>query len=315
MAMELIEGRDLRTAMAQGVANDHLCPTAVAAFIIGETAAGLDYAHRKTDLYGGALGIVHCDVSPSNVMLSTDGYVKILDFGIARATFSSALERRRLRGKPRYMAPEQTLGEPATPASDVFALGIIAWELFTGLPLFRGNDIKSILEAVRRTDPKRVDALNPEVPKEIADAIATALSKEPSARGTTADIAQACMRTAMTSGARHVAAWLKELDARAADSVSVSWQAIPAQVANTPPRPSTRSLTGSLAALAPALAANEFGEGTPGAPGEPATRTSQLAFGEQATTRRADAGVGPRLQTEPMTTKYERLTTTGPSHA
>ena len=114
-----------------------------------EVAAGLDYAHRKTDGYGGALGIVHCDVSPSNVMLSTDGYVKILDFGIARATFASALERRRLRGKPRYMAPEQTLGEPPTAASDVFALGIIAWELFTGLPLYRGADLKAILEAVR----------------------------------------------------------------------------------------------------------------------------------------------------------------------
>ncbi|HEY5945230.1 MAG TPA: serine/threonine-protein kinase, partial [Kofleriaceae bacterium] len=126
MAMELIEGRDLRTAMTQGVARDALCPIPVAAYIISEVAAGLDYAHRKTDGYGGPLGIVHCDVSPSNVMLSADGYVKILDFGIARATFSSALERRRLRGKPRYMAPEQTFGEPPTAAADVFALGIIA---------------------------------------------------------------------------------------------------------------------------------------------------------------------------------------------
>lgn len=268
MAMELIEGRDLRAAMMQAVSRDVPCPIPVAAYVISEVASGLDYAHRKTDGYGGALGIVHCDVSPSNVMLSTDGYVKILDFGIARATFSSALERRRLRGKPRYMAPEQTLGEPATAAADVFALGIIAWELFTGLPLFRGNDIKSILEAVRRTDPKRVDALNPEVPKEIADAIATALSKEPSARGTTADLAQACMRTAMTSGARHVAAWLKELDAHAADSVSVSWQALPAQ---TPPRPSTmsgpplrqstRSMTSSIVNVPPAPP--DFGQGTP----------------------------------------------------
>ena len=114
LAMELIEGKDLRTAMGQAVARDLLPPMPVAAYIIDEVAAGLDYAHRKTDGYGGPLGIVHCDVSPSNVMLSTDGYVKILDFGIARATFASALERRRLRGKPRYMAPEQTLGEPPT---------------------------------------------------------------------------------------------------------------------------------------------------------------------------------------------------------
>src|SRR6478735_1999326 len=163
MAMELIEGRDLRTAMTQAVNRDYPAPVPIAAHIIAEVSSGLDYAHRKADGYGNPLGIVHCDVSPSNVMLSTDGYVKILDFGIARATFSSALERRRLRGKPRYMAPEQTLGEPATAAADVFALGIIAWELFTGLPLFRGSDIKAILEAVRRTDPARIDRMNPQV--------------------------------------------------------------------------------------------------------------------------------------------------------
>src|SRR5207302_4083407 len=148
----------------------------------------LDFAHKKTDGYGGARGSVHCDVSPSNVMLSTEGYVKILDFGIARATFASALERRRLRGKPRYMAPEQTLGEPPTAAADVFALGIIAWELFTGLPLYRGPDLKSILEAVRRTDAPPIDRYNPEVPREIVDAVAAALSREPAARGGAADL-------------------------------------------------------------------------------------------------------------------------------
>ncbi|HWU85802.1 MAG TPA: serine/threonine-protein kinase, partial [Kofleriaceae bacterium] len=175
LAMELIEGKDLRTVMSDAVARDLLPPAPIAAYIVSEVAAGLDYAHRKTDVYGGSLNIVHCDVSPSNVMLSTDGYVKILDFGIARATFASALERRRLRGKPRYMAPEQTLGEPPTAASDVFALGIIAWELFTGLPLYRGPDLRSILEAVRHTDPPRLDRVNPRVPPEIVDGVATAL--------------------------------------------------------------------------------------------------------------------------------------------
>src|SRR4029077_12800146 len=140
----------------------------IAAYIISEVASGLDYAHRKADGYGDSLGIVHCDVSPSNVMLSTQGDIKILDFGVARATFASALERRRLRGKPRYMSPEQTVGETPSPASDVFALRIIAWELFTGQPLFRGADLKGILEAVRRIVPARLDRVNPKVPAEIA---------------------------------------------------------------------------------------------------------------------------------------------------
>ena len=220
LAMELIEGTDLRTAVAQTVACDRLCPIPVAAYIVGEIAAGLDYAHKKTDGLGGALGIVHCDVSPSNVMLSTDGYVKILDFGIARASFASALERRRLRGKPRYMAPEQTVGEPATYASDVFALGIIAWELLTGLPLYRGHDLKSILQAVRKTEPPRVDRMNSRVPAELCDAVATALSRAPEARGTAADLAHACARTALLAGARHLAAWLAEITAT---PVSRTW--------------------------------------------------------------------------------------------
>ncbi len=212
LAMELIEGKDLRTAMTEAASRGSPAATAVAAYIVSEVAAGLDYAHRKTDLYGGPLSIVHCDVSPSNVMLSGDGYVKILDFGIARATFASALERRRLRGKPRYMAPEQTLGEPPTPAADVFALGIIAWELFTGMPLYQGPSVKAILESIRTVVPHRIDAIVPTIPREIAEAVAVALSREPSERGSAADLGAACVRTAMAAGPRAVADWLLGLD-------------------------------------------------------------------------------------------------------
>ncbi|HEY1556181.1 MAG TPA: protein kinase [Kofleriaceae bacterium] len=271
LAMELIEGRDLRTATAQASARDVEIPIAVAAYVIAEVAAGLDYAHRKTDVFGTGLGIVHCDVSPSNVMLSSDGYVKILDFGIARATFAAALERRRLRGKPRYMAPEQTLGEPATAASDVFALGIIAWELLTGMPLYRAGDLKAILEAVRRTTPPRVDRMNPEVPAELADAIAIALQREPPARGTAADLGAAFARTALGGGARALAGWLAELDARQSaqelalprESTSLSVPPVPAARAAEPPiRPSARSLTASLTNVPPPD--GPVGDGTPG---------------------------------------------------
>ncbi|MBZ0231231.1 MAG: serine/threonine protein kinase, partial [Deltaproteobacteria bacterium] len=164
LAMELIEGKDLRTALVEA-AQQHLpLPASLAAYVITEIGTGLDYAHRKTDATGRALGIVHCDVSPANVMLSTEGYIKILDFGVARASFASAVERRRLRGKPRYMAPEQTRGETPTPATDVFALGIVAWELLTGAPLFDGPDLPSILAAVRRADVPPVERLAPDVP-------------------------------------------------------------------------------------------------------------------------------------------------------
>ncbi len=264
LAMELIEGKDLRTSMGQAVSRDLMPPIAVSAYIISEVAAGLDYAHRKTDGYGGALGIVHCDVSPSNVMLSTDGYVKILDFGIARASFASALERRRLRGKPRYMAPEQTLGEAPTAAADVFALGIIAWELFTGLPLYRGPNVKAILESVRTMRPPRIDKLNTKVSKEIADAVEIALSREPTARGTSADLGQACTRSAMAAGARALASWIADLETREI-KVELAWQ--PEVTSISVPKPTTppaaaRSTTQSLANVP--SPGGDLGEGTPG---------------------------------------------------
>jgi len=312
LAMELIEGKDLRTTMSQAVARDLMPPIPVSAYIIAEVAAGLDYAHRKTDGYGGPLGIVHCDVSPSNVMLSTDGYVKILDFGIARATFASALERRRLRGKPRYMAPEQTLGEPPTPAADVFALGIIAWEMFTGLPLFRGPNIKAILEAVRTTDPPPIDRLNPAVPKEIAAAIAMALSRDPAARGTAADLAAALIRTAMLAGSRPLALWLADLDSRPS-KVEVPWQSEntsisvpkPASAVTTASRGSLSALTPPVRPSATASLANvplppsDIGEGTPGFP-------DALAFPLDAPSDTPTAAKANQFENERSTTAVGR---------
>jgi serine/threonine protein kinase/tetratricopeptide (TPR) repeat protein len=282
LAMELIEGRDLRTAVSQATAASLPCPIPVAAYILGEVAAGLDYAHRKTDLYGTELNIVHCDVSPSNVMLSADGYVKILDFGIARATFASALERRRLRGKPRYMAPEQTYGEPPTAAADVFALGIIGWELFTGLALYRGADLKAILEAVRTQNPPRVDRLDPKVPEEIANAIARALNREQSVRGTAADLVAACARTALQGGAHTLAAWLDEIALGTPPKPEVKQPApTPRAASARPTEPPVRpSQTMSLNHAVPRPQA--VGEGTPGF--EPAIKRAASGFERERTT-------------------------------
>lgn len=214
LAMELIEGIDLRTAISDAARKRVELPVALACYILSEIGAGLDYAHRKTDHQGRNLGIVHCDVSPQNIMMSLEGYVKILDFGVARARFGTSRIGKRLRGKPRYMAPEQTRGEAPTPATDVFALAIIAWELLTGLPLFDGRDLASILEAVRRADAPAVDKLNPDVPAELSDAIARALTPQPENRGTSADIAAVLGRTAREiggGGPRGLSAWLATL--------------------------------------------------------------------------------------------------------
>jgi tetratricopeptide (TPR) repeat protein/tRNA A-37 threonylcarbamoyl transferase component Bud32 len=214
LAMELIEGKDLRTASVQAKARGVPLPAKLACHIVAEVAAGLDFAHRKTDEVGRPLGIVHCDVSPANIMLSTDGYVKILDFGVARASFASELDQGRLRGKPRYMSPEQTDGAPATAASDVFALGIVAWEILTGQPLFDGRSVAQILAAVRRAQAPRADRVNPAVPEAVAVAVQQALAVDPARRGTAADLAGVAARAGAGSGARALAAWLEDIDRR-----------------------------------------------------------------------------------------------------
>ncbi len=214
LAMELIEGVNLRDA-AIAASRRRTRPTIpMCCYILSEVASGLDYAHRRKDHDGRALGIVHCDVSPQNVALSWEGYVKILDFGVARATFVAA-EKGRLRGKPRYMSPEQTRGEIPTAATDVFALGVVAWELLCGAPLFDGPDVESILKAIQRLDVPAPASENPEIPPALSRAVVRALSRAPEARGLASDLGAAFAQTQRDLdpglGARSLSRWLAEL--------------------------------------------------------------------------------------------------------
>jgi serine/threonine protein kinase/tetratricopeptide (TPR) repeat protein len=215
LAMELIEGVDLKSALESAREANLGMPPAVACCILADVAAGLDYAHRKADAEGRPLGIVHCDVSPQNVMLSYEGFIKILDFGVARARFANPPREKRLRGKPRYMAPEQTRGLIPTAATDVFALGILCWELLTGLPLFEGSDLGEILAAVRRADAPRVSSLNPDVPEYLSEAIARALAPQQDRRGDAGELAIALARTAREltplPSSRAIAEWLSDV--------------------------------------------------------------------------------------------------------
>jgi len=217
LTMELVDGVDLRTAVDRGRAVGRPLPVALACHVLAEVAAGLEHAHKKCDASGAPLGIVHCDVSPANVMLSAEGHVKILDFGVARASFSHAVERRRLRGKPRYMAPEQTRGERATTATDAFALAIVAWELLTGQLLFDGADVASILAAVRSARIPPLGEVCPAVPPATARAIDRALIREPGDRATVAELGRAAAIGAGATTARSLAAWLDGIAAAAVD--------------------------------------------------------------------------------------------------
>lgn len=199
LAMELVEGIDLmRLFRAVKNAGD-VFPPVIAAYLGHQVAAGLAYAHRKTDDHGRPLGIVHRDVSPHNVMVSYEGQVKILDFGIAR-TRERALERmdredplpptprddsfvsETIKGKVAYMSPEQAHGRPLDLRSDVYSLGVVLHELITGRLLFRTKDRIAALERVRSEPIERVLDVAPEVPETLAAIVDRALARDPADR-------------------------------------------------------------------------------------------------------------------------------------
>jgi eukaryotic-like serine/threonine-protein kinase len=145
LAMERVEGKDLGSSLARSPT--HRVPPLLAAFIAAECCQALDYAHQRKSPDGVALGVVHRDVTPRNVLLSWSGEVKLTDFGIA-ALAGDATER--LLGTPQYMAPEQARGEPIDPRADIYAIGLVLREALSGARARPGDDRNTILDAARR---------------------------------------------------------------------------------------------------------------------------------------------------------------------
>lgn len=183
IAMELIEGRDLRNIVRMSKAKGIPIPRGFASYVISKAAEGLDYAHNKTGHDGSPLNLVHRDVSPQNILVSYDGAVKVVDFGIAKAEDRGTETRAGvLKGKFSYMAPEQVMGEPMDGRADIFALGSVLYEILTKQKLFTGNSDLSILEKVRSAQVPAFDEALPDVPEELLDILRKSLSKSPADR-------------------------------------------------------------------------------------------------------------------------------------
>src|SRR4051812_44832100 len=174
LAMEHVEGVDLLQLLQEAAKARQRLTYGLSAYIVQQLAKGLDYAHRKTDEFGQPLGIVHRDVSPQNILLSWDGSVKIVDFGIARARDVHE-EDGVIKGKYAYMSPEQARGEPVDCRSDVFAAGIVLFELVCARPLFHGKG-KDALDRVRSGGIPLPSELAPELPESLDRIILRALS-------------------------------------------------------------------------------------------------------------------------------------------
>jgi serine/threonine protein kinase len=183
LVMEYIDGVRLVDVMRAFVAHGRTLEVDVVAAIASRIASGLHAAHEGRDEEGRPLEIVHRDVSPHNVLITSAGEVKLIDFGIARAVRRLAVtEPGSVKGKVAYLSPEQIAGHAIDRRSDIFALGIVTWELLTMRRLFHTDSHAITLMRIRegRFPPART--YRPELPAAIDDVLAMALARDPSAR-------------------------------------------------------------------------------------------------------------------------------------
>lgn len=183
IAMEYLQGQPLRKLEFAALERKAVVPFDVSAAVVYHVAGALHYAHEFRDLDGSHLGIVHRDVSPSNVFVNYDGRVKLLDFGVARVK-SRVVQTRtgELKGKLSYMSPEQTVGGQVDHRTDIFALGIVLWELCTGRKLFRRDTDQETLLAVRESAIAPIREVNPHAPPALETIACRALARDPAER-------------------------------------------------------------------------------------------------------------------------------------
>ncbi len=222
LIMELVDGPDLLAIVKRCVKQHSYVPEELAAYVACHTLEALDYAH-STSADGRRLNIVHRDVSPSNILVTRRGHVKLADFGIARAA-----ERQHetatgtLKGKYGYMSPEQILGQPLDGRSDVFSMGIVLAEMITGRRLFAAASDLELLLMVRRADLSRLDKYGKHIPAELDVILRKALQRNRDRRYTSAgqfrdalaDWLATCSRR---SGASRLASFIRGLETQGGD--------------------------------------------------------------------------------------------------
>lgn len=176
ISMEFIDGINLRDLIEKSKERKEAIPADIAIFILSEVCRGLDYAHNKKDQNGQPLQIVHRDISPQNILVSHEGGVKIVDFGIAKAAMNlSQTNIGTLKGKVTYMAPEQAFGKPIDGRTDLFSAGIVLFELLTRERLFTGESQMEILKKIRNTKITEKN-ISPNIPVHIRPIVAKALA-------------------------------------------------------------------------------------------------------------------------------------------
>ncbi len=191
LAMEHIPGLNLGGMIRLARASGRGVPVGLTCYIMGEVAAGLEYAHRKTDHHGRELGVVHCLVTPDNIACSFEGSVKILDFGLSRTAWLMAPRGDIFPGEARYLSPEQVRGEDLDARSDLFSFGVILWELLAGAPLFNEESRSALFRRMLQDAIPSPRTINPDIPAELEELTLSCLAREPYHRTNNASVLQA----------------------------------------------------------------------------------------------------------------------------
>ena len=189
LVMELVDGVDLRGLLDTGP-----LPFSLVIHLAIEILRGLDYAHELPLNAEGVRGLVHRDISPHNVLLSWEGAVKVSDFGIAKArAATSATASVLIKGKPAYMSPEQVSGRPLDGRSDLFAVGVMMFEMLCSVHLFAGGSMEETLGHVLYKDIPPVRAIRPDVPEDLSAVVASLLTRDRDQRMPSAEAAIAAL--------------------------------------------------------------------------------------------------------------------------
>ncbi len=210
LVLEYVHGETLSRLLRRALLRGQCLPLPTVVSIVSGVLHGLHAAHEAKDELGRPLSIVHRDVSPQNILIGVDGIARILDFGVAKATGQLHLTREgQLRGKLGYMAPEQLLGLRVTRSSDVYAAGVVLWEVLAGARLFESDiDVSSRVKEHAGVPPLRQRA--PHIGEELGQVVMRALEREPEARwGSAREMALALQRCAPLAPPSAVGEWVE----------------------------------------------------------------------------------------------------------
>ncbi len=224
LVLEYVEGDSLSRLLRTAAQLGEPVPRRIALAVMYGVLRGLDAAHEARREDGQPLGIVHRDISPQNVLIGVDGIPRVIDFGVAKATgrFDSTRPGE-VRGKFCYMAPEQMEGRHVTRQVDVYAAGVMLWELLVGRRLFDADDERVLCAAVLRGDIKGPSTQNPGVPQELDAIVLRATSHEIGERHLTARELLGDLERLERASDDEVGKWVRRLGATHRSSTSPTW--------------------------------------------------------------------------------------------